>query len=490
MTYTAINIGPIVQTLGLARKPRELWAASYLFSHLMKCIIEDLLKIVKKEDIISPAIFDANEKNGVGLYPDRIFVRKSVSYDSIKDGVNTFANKLKLDSDYFNVMVVSGEYTKDAEAIKDLNYKLDCLELLNKCVGDNSVEKIRNLIVEDNWNFMNNAFDSQEEKPTGTLAEYATSELKSFGTWKVFQENIKKDNDKEAFKTFPKDVLKSYHKYICVVQADGDNVGKTVSNEKLADGKVKEISDQLLKFGKNAKKAIDEFGGLPIYAGGDDLLFIAPVVGRDGSTILNLLDRLNDESFKCVADKVEECHLTKDGKQIKASLSFGVSISYYKYPLYETLENARTLLFANAKKTSDKNAVAIELRKHSGGSFYMVLSKNKQDLKEKFNAMIKASSANDSVVSAVSHKIRSNEGLLGLWVNDENDSTDNFVRNENFFKKYMEYSTTNPDPYKKATLDLLNELCKVERDSKKLIKSLYGMLRIAKFINGEEVIDE
>ena len=38
MKYTAISIGPIIKTLAMARKPRELWAASYLFSYLMKCI--------------------------------------------------------------------------------------------------------------------------------------------------------------------------------------------------------------------------------------------------------------------------------------------------------------------------------------------------------------------------------------------------------------------------------------------------------------------
>ncbi|MDR2511860.1 MAG: hypothetical protein LBC89_05325, partial [Bacteroidales bacterium] len=34
-TYTAISIGPIYKTLTMARKPLEIWAASYLFSYLM-----------------------------------------------------------------------------------------------------------------------------------------------------------------------------------------------------------------------------------------------------------------------------------------------------------------------------------------------------------------------------------------------------------------------------------------------------------------------
>lgn len=39
--------------------------------------------------------------------------------------------------------------------------------------------------------------------------------------------------------------LKSHHKYICIVQADGDNMGSTVSHKQLNEGKVKEISEAL-----------------------------------------------------------------------------------------------------------------------------------------------------------------------------------------------------------------------------------------------------
>lgn len=506
MIYTAINIGPIVATLGMARKPRELWAASYLFSYLMKCIIEDLLKIVKKEDIISPALFDANEKNGVGLYPDRVFIKKEVSYDSIKPSIDSFAKDLNLIADYFNVMVVSGDYSKDSEAILDLNGKLDCLELFNRSVNSKSIEGVGNLV---RMQYDSKLFDEAFEKGNfkiPTLAEIASIQLFSVNEtkWKVAR-SYEKDIDyvnknvpeeyriveEGAFyqtlkKSFEKE-LKSYHKYICVVQADGDNVGKTVSHSGLAKDKVKEISEALLQFGKNAKKEIGDFGGLPIYAGGDDLLFIAPVVGNDGKTIFDFLDKLNDISFGCVKSVIDSLNLKdKNNKEIKASLSFGVSISYYKYPLYEALESARNLLFGKAKNINGKNAIALELRKHSGGSFYMELSKNKVGLRDKFRAMIAASSADQSVVSAVSHKIRNNEGLLKLWLGN----TDSSVRNLNFFKKFMEYSETNPDEYKKAALELLGELSKVELEAEKLVKTMYGMLRIAKFIKGEELVDE
>lgn len=515
MKYTAINIGPIVSTLGMARKPRELWAASFLFSHLMKCIIETL----PQDKIISPAIFDAKEKNGVGLYPDRVFLKDEIQYGTIKPAIDSFASNLHLNADYFNVMLVSDNYETDSAAIKDLNQKLDCMELFNRTINYEATKKISELIrLKDDSPLFVEALGSKHF-PIETLGEIAAVQLKdNSDDWKKFVKDLKSEDKKvseKAYDNLSKEKLKSYHKYICVVQADGDNVGKTVSHQDLPDGKVKEISEALLQFGKNAKTAIDDFGGLPIYAGGDDLLFIAPVVGKDGTSILKLLDKLNDEAFGVVKSIVENCKdadgnriKDKKGKEIKASLSFGVSISYYKYPLYEALENARHLLFDVAKKVADKNAIALELRKHSGGTFAMRFSKNQSDLKKAFENMIAASCAEESVVSAVSHKIRDNEGLLKLWIGKEEAS----ARNLNFFKKFMEYNPdkdnekkTDSDKYKDAILELLNQLFEVELERKnadeeknwseevsikQLVQTAYGMLRIAKFIKGEEVIDE
>ena len=80
MRYTAINIGPIIGTITMARKPRELWSASYLFSFLMECLIKELK--VKEKTILSPASLDKVQK--VGLYPDRVFVEDTED-DELED---------------------------------------------------------------------------------------------------------------------------------------------------------------------------------------------------------------------------------------------------------------------------------------------------------------------------------------------------------------------------------------------------------------------
>jgi CRISPR/Cas system-associated protein Cas10 (large subunit of type III CRISPR-Cas system) len=53
-------------------------------------------------------------------------------------------------------------------------------------------------------------------------------------------------------------------------------------------------------------------------------------------------------------------------------MSFGISVNYEKYPLYE----ARGLLFDTAKKMGGKNAIAVSVRKHSGRKFGFVLKKD------------------------------------------------------------------------------------------------------------------
>ncbi len=77
-TYLAVTIGPIIKTLMKARSTREVWAASYLISYLMKQLV---LSFRNSHTFISPLakendLFEPHE--GAGLFPDRlIFKRKN-----------------------------------------------------------------------------------------------------------------------------------------------------------------------------------------------------------------------------------------------------------------------------------------------------------------------------------------------------------------------------------------------------------------------------
>lgn len=466
--FSAINIGPIIATLGMARKPRELWSASFLFSHLMKCIYEEAEKAGVK--IISPAK-PKEKKNKVGIYPDRIYMKDEVdTKEVITDAVWRFYSDLygfnpdkkkKLDLSYFNLMSTSCESDKESEAIAQLNQQLDVLELCNYATDGDAAQTIYDIISEKINSPLFNFADGKYIKEIKSIEDIA-------GVQREGHPEIKE---------------KSHHRYFCVVQADGDNVGKTVSHPSLNDGEVLKISKELVKFGLEATTLIDKFGGLPIYAGGDDLLFIAPVIGKDNTNIFTLIDCLENNAFSGVKKVVDGLKLKDDkGKPIEASLSFGISMTYYKYPLYEALESARNLLFGKAKGINEKKALAWSLRKHSGGTFEAAFSLKNETLKKQFVDLIEATTDNDTV-SAVAHKLRQEEALVDIVL--ASGSPD---RLDALFDKVLEFDKDKAG-YFNAVKAIMPTLFKTT-GKKDYIQTLYSLLRTAKFIKGEDLHDE
>lgn len=473
MKYSAINIGPIIATLGMARKPRELWAASFLFSHLMKCIYAEAEQA--KAVIISPAKPD-QDKNKVGIYPDRIYFNGDVDVKSIiEDAMWQFYKDLHGDGErksknpdlnYFNLMSASCEADKESDAIATLNQKLDVLELCNFAPDGNAAQTIYDIIAEKTNSPLFSLADGKFIKNIKSIEEIAGQQREAYP-------DIKE---------------KSHHRYFCVVQADGDNVGKTVSHSDMKEDEVLKISKELVKFGLEATKMIEEYGGLPIYAGGDDLLFIAPVIGKKkGDTsnnhIFNLLDEIENNAFKGVQEEVGKLGLMDNkGNEIKASLSFGVSISYVKYPLYEALETARGLLDYVKKNINEKKAVAWSLRKHSGGTFDVAFSLKNETLKKQFVNLINATTDNDTV-SAIAHKLRQEEALVDVVL-----ASRNLDRLNALFDKVLEFDKDKADYFNavKAIMPTLYQVVGKEG----YIQTLYSLLRTAKFIKGEDLHDE
>ena len=509
MKYTAINIGPIISTFSMARKPRELWAASYMFSHLMKCIYSEAEnngevispskpnpkkdKCIDSEaencgNVISPSKPDDNLSK-VGIYPDRIYIKGEINADDITKNAflqfyfdllgNKPRNENNPDLEYFNIMVASCEASRESEAISILNQKLDILELNNQATDRDAAKSISDIIKKKKFSSLFQLATGKDRFPIPELEEIAKRELTE-------HPELKK---------------KSHHKYFCVVQADGDNVGKTVSHQDLQDGQVGKISTALVDFGLKAAEIIEGFGGLPIYAGGDDLLFIAPVIGKDKTNILDLLNKIETEAFGGVAYIVKNLKLHKyndDGKKtkelIEASLSFGISISYYKYPLYEAFESARNLLFGTAKNIKDKKAIAWSFRKHSGGIFNAAFSLKNESLQTAFQNLIQNTDEN-TIVSAVAHKIRQEEVLVNTVMKSEKDipysvKKDDPIperpRLDALFDKVLEFQD---NAYFKAVKNIMPILYE-EVGEKQFISTLYSLLRTAKFIKGEDLHDE
>lgn len=547
--YTAINIGPILDTFAMAKKPRELWNASYMFSFLMECIIDEL----SGYNIISPAVLDWSKPFffEAGLYPDRVFIEGEINAkEAINKALAKFKAKTGVGNDYVNVMSVSIEYNQPTGAIKELNRLLDCLELYQRPVANNSLKNMTSLLYGKNKEILYEYATCKSQFTIPSLAEIATHRLGYINliNWSEACRKLDSESESEAgedtfyqsIKEEFKDVYKSYYKYICVVQADGDNMGKIVSS--LETSKVKTLSESLLMYGSDACKLIKLYGGLPIYAGGDDLLFIAPVIssidlnaaratvesflsndeerGKSpkspvtfldlfskvlkvdsiGDNLVSIFDLLAtiDELYRKVDDKVGKLGRPSDWH---TSISYGLSISYYKYPLYEALKSAREMLFDKAKNVDGKNAIAWCLRKHSGSGFTGSFCKG-TNINTIFSELLKTS-VGETTVSAVAHKLRDNDRLLDI-IRDKDEN-----RIKAFYKKVIEENPLDDTSYKGITRRLLYALFKQaalvrekrEKNSNseldnedlktgKILEILYGMLRTAKFINGEGDNDE
>lgn len=444
MKYTAITIGPIGHTFSLARKPREFWAASYLYSHLMKSIIQVLQD--NSIRIISPAE-PSQDKLGVGLYPDRVFFEGGTDF---KFDIEKFCCNLNLSNtkDYFKVLQTSGEYDSDKSAIIGLNKKLDRLELTNYSFTKESEDAIRSILQKENKEVREKNHDSK----------WPDAFLDAFKDRKFPIESL----EDLARKYEIEGTKHSFNEYFCIVQADGDNMGKTIEK-----GNIAKISQALISYAQEVVPMISEYGAMPIYAGGDDLLFIAPVVGKEGQNVFDLIEKIDkifNEKFKDMEGN--------------PSLSYGVSITYYKFPLYEAWKKASSLLFGKAKNVKGKNAIAWELQKHAGSSFAGAFSKSNKDLYDAFKKVIAVKNQRETLVSAVSHKLRENEGLLDLFKTSDNLD----VRLNAFFEKIID--AENAKDYKEAVKVLLKQLYVTKETD--VARTIYGMLRTAKFINGEE----
>ena len=511
MKYTALTIGPIIKSLMLARRTKELWAASYFFSFLMEKVIAEVKKI-DEEAIILPyyKITKPTEIKSAGIFPDRLILQsENGMFDelqsAVENAINTVAEKFKIsDIDnlkkFLNTHIIEFEYKKrdnkdDDNIIFQANDFLATCELQanyeakDKDVFLKMLQKIAQVPIYKEI-FRNENFPS--------IIEIATKGLKFEDNF--FAKNIKKEdseiwdkivaigkNEEKYIKEIKdKDLqksefekcniygkLKQSHKYIAIVQADGDNISeiiKQIANNKSKTNQeinkaINKFSEALSNFTIKAAEKIEAYGGQNIYAGGDDLLFFAPVTTKN-SNVFQLIEDI-DKIFKTeIVDKEEY-------KNSNASMSYGVSITYYKYPMHEALETARNLLFNKAKQDK-KNAIAFKIMKHSGQSFETIISKPfSMEFKNMLNN-VAGLEINSVIYNIEKHKI-----LLKSII-DKKEQLHNFF--ENFYNEQIHKK----DEIKKMLEQvekLLFETCKKTNNFNKTLNQVYAQLRTVKFLN-------
>ena len=402
MKYIGITIGPIAYTMNLVSSPSALWASSYLFSCICRKMCEKLTSDygVKKEKILSP-YFDKddellNRKDGVGLFHDRV-IFEAGDFDinqlrTIRDSIITDVSaEFKIDKNYLDEYVlIEGAEFESSSPLLDSGKILDSIELSAPFV----VKEEGNPIIRT---FANSKGKDNESKAK-LIKEIAKTNLDIDETkWQLLKNgNIKDLQGIASSANADKDF--KVNKYYAVIRSDGDNMSTIISSLE-ESVEYREFSKTCLKYCANVSDIVGSYGGFTVYAGGDDLLAIVPCE-HDSATIFNLAKEINgcfQNVFKEYIDRVNP----------KPSLSFGIFISYYKYPLYEALQESANLLFGISKSTGRKDCVTVCVQKHSGQSIKMILPNSHMDefLKLQESVLSKRDSDNEKFLLSAAQKI-------------------------------------------------------------------------------------
>lgn len=386
--YIAITIGPIMDTMSISSKPTALWLSSYMFSYISKSLCEKIATAIGEENIITPYFPKEGEedykkiiqrKDGVGLFHDHIIFKEIGDvWDKLNGFINdkndgviaALADNLGVNYNelkkYLMIKACRFDCSKDENPILRCGVMLDSMELpkvfnpieeahpVKNALKNKQVKDIAKSldIKDDEWSLVKKAADGKLE----------FKDIEGIASREENEENkgLKKNN------------------YYCLLRADGDNMSKIISKlgkgeNKCVDEACREFSRVCLNYCSEAASLVNKYGGITIYAGGDDLLALVPCEGKNNTTVFGLIGKIDEkfnESFKTYIDKVEEDN--------KPSLSFGALICHVRYPLYEALNKSAQLLFDVAKKKNGekKNCVALQLQKHSGQSEELILPKN------------------------------------------------------------------------------------------------------------------
>ncbi len=526
--YTALTIGPIHGSMVLAKKTRELWAASFIFSWLMRKVIEVIRTRVDDDQFIIPNPDGATgAPTRAGIFPDRLILESDDGlYKELQEAVDkaldSFCKQVKpclngVSEDeiktyfrnYFKTYIAETEIDlKDSHTKSDddnpifiMNKILANCELQDKyipCDKELFLRVLENFAKQSGVDFLSPG------KSFPSLLRIAIKglelEIKRINDAISNAKSIKRDelksktdkNNDEIEKEIKsideddflwegliaqKDIkqnLKTAHRYVAIVQADGDNVGALIksiyANER---DKIQTFSKALADFAGKAANEIEKYGGEPVYAGGDDLLFFAPVVTKD-KNVFDLIDVIDDVFMKKILDNGNLSNVLEKAEKTP-SMSYGVSITYFKYPMHEAIEQAKDLLF-NKAKTGDKNAIAFKIQKHSGGYFEDVIFKDTE-----FAVLINKirSNADTKIISSLIYNLENQKAILKEIAAD-NSRLDNFFKN--FYDETVHLESAN-NAFIQNVKDLVHlAFCENKDNPDKALNKVYSGLRLIKFI--------
>lgn len=543
MIYTAITMGPIVKTFGKARKVKAYWSASYMFSWIMRELLRELTQRGYADAIISPHYSPKLEGEQllrqVGLFPDRAIIKGEVKdLEEIKDkvikalakkmlGINEEPKPAKDDEPAAHALeaylksYISINYDPRMESaqgaafIKRLNAGLDALELRQRAATEEDTQ-FKKLLASNNG-FINSYLDLQKKEGGSARIPFETTSRIAVSGW-LKDEEIEKYTIKDSqglkdekevaidyarLSTEKRDSYRNCYKYLAVVKADGDSFGKFL--EKLTEGQMQEFSKYFFNFSQKAAEELKDLKAVPVYIGGDDLFFFAPILATKQKQIFELIEVVEqhfkdfrdklvvDEKFGKVFDEIRK----KEPQAQPLTMSYGVSIFYYKSPMSEAIEVADNLLFKVAKG-SGRDRVAVSIHKHSGRKIeftlpckYSTKGEEEQRLYREATELIKKYSADqDAMLDGLIHWFDEMfDVVITPILNSEKDEAKREQRLlalcENFFDEDIHKEEDKRDFLVKI-FEFIALLADKHYPAKEIKQLIYGLLRYCQFITDKE----
>lgn len=438
--YVGITIGPIINTISKAKQTAELWGASYIFSYFMKNLVEKLNKNYKVLDHPSLDNLSNENKNyiessNVGFFHDRcVFKIEDSEILNLEEYKTQIIKKLVIDLKYKEkeklenyleeyIQLDMCEYISEnnenlSEIMQKVMHKLDIVELKADYIKSETIDYLMDAVKNKNIKG-SDIYKSEMIPSTDTIAL------------------------KKGRKSF------QYQNYFAIVQVDADNMGNLVkiSNEQ----EIKEISEKNLLQAIESVKLIEEYDGFVYYAGGDDLLFMAPICSDRGN-IFSLIQEINDKFKKTFEKEINRFNKNKsyNDKNI-FSQSFGLAITHRKHPLREGQEIARTMLFNRAKRfigrDHNKSAIAVSFVKHSGKQLELMVQHESKSYK-KFVELIESKQKVE--LKSVVYKLEKENLLLEHILKSENKKVRLEYYFDNSFNEDMHSSESAKEYLKKV----------------------------------------
>lgn len=497
--YIAITIGPIGETLSLVTKPAGLWGASYLFSYITEQLTEKI-KTQLNYEILTPYFeFDKVEgasyqaSRGAGFYHDHIIIKNGDLKEiepiirEVKAGlgkeiysalsqIDVSASEALVCS-YINdyIRIYATEYIiegSDIPIINELSPLFDGMELRCQTVPVETENYIASFLDND---IIRHSFLVDRLKGKGS-GDWQLFRNKSDYGIKTLSNIASGDGDPNKWKRY------SYYAY---VTSDCDHMGTIISQLMMTE-QIKEFSQSCLRYNTKACKCVEDFGGIVIYAGGDDLRFLTPLTKEEKviSETGEILGTRQKTIFELILDiKRSFTNTFTQGKypatedSPKPTISFGAAITYHKYPLYETGNMADSLLYE--AKESGRDSLCVYMNKNSGQSAkYVIHNLSECDANKgilcDLNTVINSRINGNSLNTVMSH-ITQYTGLLDFGLLQKQHG--NPIPLDCFFTNIFSEDTAFADPkvrnaIKKLTADTISEKEKGLPD----IVSLHGTL--------------